>query len=165
MDHPGAMLRLISHELDRATRLPNGKRQRVAFRPNAFSDLAWERIAPWILALPYVDPYDYSKRLDRSPIGRYRLIASVTEHDTGDDIRRKLDRYPAAIVVDGPKHSFPATIGGYPVHDGDIDDYSNALQSAGTIIALAAKGSPRSRAFMTRRGFSRPVDGWAELLG
>ena len=166
MSNPRAALTLIVDELERETHRGPYGRQRVAFRPNAFSDIAIERFAPWLVdgSIARVDSYDYTKRPDREPIGRYRLIHSVSEHDDADAIRGKLHDGPTAIVVDAPKHSAPIRIAGYPTHDGDRCDYSNATRGPNVLVVLAAKGTRASRAAMRRRGFARSVADWETML-
>lgn len=163
---PAHAVNLVAAELAAATyrRDERGRiigRRRIGARLNAFQDLRWERIAPDILTMPYVDPYDYTKHQpdERHTIGRYRLIYSVDEHDSRADIHRKAAHGPVAVAFDMNKHAaLPASWAGMPVVDGDVDDWQNAQHAAGTVVALSLKGIEADRA--RQSGFAR--DPWTE---
>lgn len=169
LTEPASALALLVDETERETyRRAGGRRvsrRRVAQRPNAFSDIAWERIAREILTgQPFVDPYDYTKRPDREPDARYRLIHSTVETDSPADIASKLRRGPTALVIDTPRHQMPQSLAGYPLTDGDLDDYANSRPPAGHLIGLALKGNGRAKHHARRTGFTRTLDQWETML-
>lgn len=171
-EEPAAAIAVIADEIHRGVRNMHktaGYRRRAGLRLNAGSDLLWELIAPDLLTVPYVDPYDYTKwpaDLRPAPDGRYRLIRSADENDTGATLEAKLSEGPTALVLAGFGRSgpLPETIGGFRVVDGDRDDFQNAQEPAGTIIGLRLKGSPRTQRAAVRSGFARTAEQWAHAL-
>lgn len=120
MAEPLAFLRLLVHEIGTAHR----KHDDLHVRLNTFSDIAWERVIPWMFAMfPDVQFYDYTKRWDRiehTP-ANYALAASVSEATPMQTVR--LFDGPMAVVLDVPKgQPMPATWQGHVVVDADLSD-------------------------------------------
>lgn len=152
-EEPRAFVRFMAHELEVAAR-----QGRVACRPNAFSDLAVERIAPWLLAaLPGVMFMDYTKRWDRIGLGNYYLIYSASERTTVDQIRERVSTGANVAVVVGArrKEPLPATWAGLPALDGDRSD-QRWTDPPGHVVLLRAKGSLYGRNG-SLSGFVKPL--------
>ena len=137
-EHPAEAVALIASELREAV----AERGRIGFRPNAGSDLRWERIAPALLTLKGVSSYDYTKAPASQRNGSvYRLVYSVSE--LGRSEQEALDYLrsggTAAVVFDTKKSKdLPATWHGFRVLDGDKSD-NRLLEPAGTVVGLRAK--------------------------
>lgn len=155
-EHTAAAVALIVGELRAAV----AKHGRIGFRPNAASDLRWERIAPDVLRVDGVDVYDYTKAPARQRDaleGAYRLVYSVSERERST--REALDYLRsggnAAVVFDTRKgEALPATWHGFQVVDGDVTD-ARFTDPHGTVVGLRAKGKARGRTG-TEDGFVKP---------
>jgi hypothetical protein len=141
----------------------------LAFRPNATSDIKWERskvkhVGLWLTAAemihsiaPEATIYDYTKEAGRKVPGYYSLTFSLSE-DNDVLAAGELARGRNVAVVFDTKRGQPLpthyTINGVtaPVLDGDVTDYRPAdLQ--GHIVGLRAKG----KAIGSTSGFVRPA--------
>lgn len=141
-DHPALFLRVVAHEVRKLV----AKHGEIRFRFNILSDLPVEHFCPELLKLEGVKAYDYTKFPSerRTPSANYRLVGSVHERHTDDDIRGMVNDYGSAAVVfdtlrDKP---LPAT---YTAHnitvvDGDKSDDRTMASEVGVIIGLRAKG-------------------------
>ena len=84
---PVAFVSLLIHEVDRAVRKLDGRQ--LALRLNAFSDVRWEIVAPFLFdrwTLGQVQFYDYTKIVGRSVPSNYHLTMSVTERMTESEV-------------------------------------------------------------------------------
>lgn len=117
-------------------------------RPNANSDVAWERVAPWLFATLQGwggRAYDYSKRLDRVGWhvgGSYRVTYSATRATSVGVAARILDRGDTVAVVVPKSVGVPSQVWGYPTVDGDVTD-DRYCDPAGHVVVLSAKGALR----------------------
>ncbi len=145
-EHPAAFVALVAGELRDAV----AKHGAIGFRPNAASDLRWERIAPDMLQVDGVTVYDYTKApaSQRDALGGlYRLVYSVSERERS--VREAVDYLQrggnAAVVFDTRKsEELPATWNGFRVVDGDVTD-ARFLDPEGTVVGLRAKGKARGK--------------------
>lgn len=119
-----------------------------AVRLNGSSDIAWEKVAPWLFdRFPGVQFYDYTKYESRAIAwthghmpANYHLTFSRAE--TADN-QASAERVAAeggnvAVVFSAPP--FPQTYLGRPVVDGDEDDV-RFFDPRGVVVALKAKGA------------------------
>lgn len=138
---------LIVAELDRANRTGDT----IAVRMNAFSDLRWERIAPWIFdRYPGIRFYDYTKHpLASRPVDtlprNYRLTYSASPKTTADEFAANLRNGRNVAVVfpnraNTTTHRLPNRLAGFRVIDGDKTDERYADPS-GVVVGLRRKGS------------------------
>ena len=139
-DHPALFLRIVAHEVRKLV----AKHGEVRFRFNILSDLPVEHFCPELLKLEGVKAYDYTKYPSdrRTPSANYRLVGSVHERHTDNDIRGMVNDYGSAAVVfdtlrDKP---LPATYASVTVVDGDKSDDRTMASEGGVIIGLRAKG-------------------------
>lgn len=143
-EYPREFVTLVLGELRRAA-----AKGPIGFRPNVASDLRWERFAPYVLNVPGVTVYDYTKAplRHRSDVPEgYRLTFSVSERDAS--VAEALEYLRAggnaAVVFDTVKgHALPATWQGFPVIDGDLTDY-RLSDPTSAVVGLRAKGSARN---------------------
>lgn len=116
-------------------------------RPNANSDVAWERIAPDMFALIATwdgRAYDYTKRIDRVGFlaDNYRTTFSVTRFTRPDTVERITGRGDTVTAVFPSVGGLPATWRGLPVVDGDVTD-DRFSDPAGSVVGLLGKGKLR----------------------
>ncbi len=110
-------------------------------RLNVNSDVAWEKVFPWIADLD-IKAYDYSKRINRigQVMPNYKVTYSVTQFTAESVIKRILARGDnVAAVFAVKKHSTPDVWRGMPVLDGDVSDV-RYTDLPGHIVGLSAKG-------------------------
>lgn len=116
----------------------------IAVRLNAFSDLLWELLAPWLFDR-YGDAvvfYDYTKREGRDVPPSYHLTLSASERTSEADVSGWSEN--AAVIFDVQRgRPLPATYAGRPVIDGDLSDFRPG-DPEGVIVGLRAKGSLRN---------------------
>ena len=119
-------------------------------RPNANSDVAWERIAPALFELIATwngRAYDYTKRMDR--VGflaeNYRTTYSLTRATRPDTVRRITGRGDTVTAVFPSVAPIPATWHGLTVVDGDSTD-DRFSDPSGVVVGLKAKGKLRGMA-------------------
>jgi hypothetical protein len=141
--NPNAFVTLLHHEISKARK--KHVATSVGVRLNAFSDLEWERIAPWIFTLnPYVEFYDYTARPLRDVPANYHITYSRKENTSDDTVRAHVAAGRTVAVVFSTKRgdALPATYLGADVIDGDENDarYGDAK---GVIVGLRAKGRMR----------------------
>lgn len=141
MDQPEAAAILLAHDIDRFSRTWD----RWGLRLNVASDLAWEKVSPWLIDRAIAGGgviYDYTKRWDRDPepMDGYRLTFSAAGHSIDQIKDRVSSGGNVAMVLPVAKGSpVPNTLHGLRVIDGDIHDL-RALDPSGVIVALRAKG-------------------------
>ena len=138
--NPQAFLTLLVDEVDRAV-LKHG---RINLRLNTFSDLAWERIAPWLFTRwgSAVAFYDYTKRWERETPENYQLTLSASERTSHYAIAGAVvaGRSVAVVVNVRRMDVMPATFGpGLPMVDGDKTD-DRTLDHA-VVVGLRPKGT------------------------
>lgn len=139
---PASFLRILVDELTRAERRFGA---RLAVRLNTFSDLPWERIAPWLFdRFSGVTFYDYTKWTGRTMPSNYDLTFSVSDRTADADAVARCEVGGRVAVVFSTKRSapLPATWNGVPVVDGDKSD-ARFLDPAGVVVGLRAKGKMR----------------------
>lgn len=113
------------------------------YRLNTNSDVAWEKVFPWIEEID-AKFYDYTKRLarvsktDGNVLNNYRLTYSATSK-TGNNLVRRLVSSGVAVTAVFPvaKGNLPQTFLEIPVLNGDDND--NRYFDKG-IVGLSAKG-------------------------
>lgn len=151
---PQAFLTMLVDEIDRAVT----KYGQVKVRLNAFSDLAWETLAPWLFEryAETVTFYDYTKRWDRTELpANYLLTYSVSERTSlGDIVYAYVKGANLAVVADvkrGQPMPDKLTVGGYRMTaiDGDKSD-DRSIDPRGVVVALRPKGTMRRGSSMVR---------------
>lgn len=135
-ENPIAFLVLTEHEI----RLAVKRHGRILMRLNVYSDLRWERFAPWLFDIDGVDWYDYTKSYARAFESadwqpNYVLTASAHERTTpiqimalraaGVSVAKVFTRIPSQGVVNG-----------------DLTD-DRYHEPKGVLVALKAKGKMR----------------------
>lgn len=109
------------------------------FRLNGTSDIRWENHnIPQ--AFPNVTFYDYTKMFNRKVPANYHLTYSFSGHN----LKECLTALSAGSNVAVPFLKVPSTWMGYPVLDGDADDWRFRNVGGPFIIGLKAKGRLRS---------------------
>lgn len=122
----------------------------VACRLNVFSDIPWEKVAPWML-IPEVKFYDYSKGWHRVTPANYHLCYSASENTSDADVVAKCATGATVAVVFNARYrpnetthgALPVTFQGIQVVDGDKMD-TRYDDVPGQVIGLRAKGSMRA---------------------
>lgn len=165
---PAAFFRLLLDELEALSRkaIRLGRRWKVACRLNVFSDLRWELIVPWLLALcrdgfgrgrrARVWMYDYTKGRGHRDVTLcdslgYDLSFSVDERTplaTIPGLRRPV------VVFACKKGHLPTTWMGMPVINGDETD-ARFLEPTNVVVGLSYKR-------VTRQGAGKLSDQLAE---
>ena len=148
MTQPVAFMRLLVAEIDKAAAKCEKLGVPMGMRLNAFSDVAWERVVPWLFDMfPDVQFYDYTKRLDREDMpANYTLTVSATErwNTNVTHVRRAVRDHNVAVIFDTPRtQDLPETHAGILVVDGDKSDL-RFNDPDGVIVGLRAKGSLRT---------------------
>lgn len=161
VEHRDAFCTLVRHELYLGFYKFNTGRacpdwQPIGCRFNAFSDIPWEEVAPWMLTFPtlhsgksYVQAYDYTKNYDRKPPDNYHLVYSCRDNSIEEDdriVKRLWEQENVAIVFHvlyrpnaHKQDPLPNDYLGFPVIDGDHDD-TRYLDPRGVIVGLRCKG-------------------------
>ncbi len=140
----------------------------AAVRLNGTSDIAWEKFSVTVdgvkyrnlmEAFPGLAFYDYTKVLGRKlalNTPNYHLTFSLAESNDALAVKALAEGYNVAVVMKvGRKEAKPATWGGYPVVDGDVDDIRFHDPKGGHIVALFPKG----KATKDTSGFVRAKTG------
>jgi hypothetical protein len=128
--------------------------ENLAIRLNTYSDIRWERVAPWMFPLfRGVQFYDYTKhptssRPENTRPANYHLTYSVSENTKAKHISECADiGRPLAVVVSVrsgkiPKSQemrpIPKTWAGMPTVDGDSSD-ARYLTPTGAVVILRRK--------------------------
>lgn len=128
--------------------------ENLAIRLNTYSDIRWERIAPWMFSIfQGVQFYDYTKhpassRPENTRPANYHWTYSVSENTTAKHIGECADiGRPLAVVVEirsgkMPKSQemrpIPKTWAGMPTIDGDSSD-ARYLTPTGSVVILRRK--------------------------
>lgn len=109
------------------------------FRLNGTSDIRWENHGiPQ--AFPAVQFWDYTKVFNRKVPSNYHLTYSFSGHNLAECLTELAAGHNVAV----PFLKRPSTWMGYPVVDGDADDWRFRNVGGPFIIGLKAKGSLRS---------------------
>jgi hypothetical protein len=147
--YPQHFLRLLDDELRRAR----------FSRLNVFSNIRWEKVAPWLFDRhKECQFYDYTKRdeqLGDMP-ANYHLTFSASERTTEEDVAEMVGRGVNVTVVMSPTRGkpLPATFAGCTVLDGDVHD-QRWEDPVGVVVGLRAKGKMRDKSFLG--GFVKEV--------
>lgn len=181
VEHPLEFAWLLTAELDEihldAVRewQPRADRKPLRLvRLNAYSDIRWERVAPWLFdRCSAIGFYDYTKHPLRSrPVdtmpANYRLTYSVSSRSTLDEVTAAAyaGRNPAVVFsarANSNHDALPETWAGLEVLDGDeTDDRYNDprnvrdhRQTSGTrpvVVGLRRKGSLSAAGELVRAG-------------
>ena len=156
-DHPAATLSRLASEIRTRVRLDGP----INFRPNIVSDLRWELFCPGLADIEGVALYDYTKAPThkRASLPNYRLVGSVSERDSDEDIRGKVDHYGSvAVALDLPKGApLPAALFGRPVVDGDLSDDRTMGSELGVVVGLRFKRPANGATAADSHGFVRSV--------
>ena len=144
---PAHFLAVLADEIRRAVcarRRAVGPYARIGVRLNAYSDIAWERVAPWLFAefSDSVQFYDYTKRDARSrrSVPNYHLTFSADERTTREQLLAHLDAGRNVAVVGKRRKGEPLPMSSVPIIDGDRTD-SRWTDPAGVVVHLARKGN------------------------
>lgn len=142
VNYPEVFAYILTMELDKI-RAQYGPE--VSIRLNAYSDIRWERVAPWIFTR-YADVsfYDYTKHPVRSRPNvptNYRLTYSVSPRTTATELDRQLalGRNPA-VVVDVRHGDIPTEWHGLPTVYGDKTD-ARDMDPVGVAVILRRKNT------------------------
>jgi len=149
-EHPYEFLGLLVDELLKAA----SKYKHLAIRLNTYSDIRWERVAPWLFDhFADVQFYDYTKHPMRSrPVDampkNYHLTYSVSERTTAQELAKTLQaRRNIAVVVairsgkqsdTGEMRPIRSTWANRPTVDGDATD-ARWEDPTGSIVILRRK--------------------------
>lgn len=165
---PSEFMAILDAEIYAAKRKHGAKGEQIGVRLNAFSDLEWERIVPWLFEEHGdVQFYDYTKFPHGARItpSNYHLTYSVSERTTDEEIRKILNAGDnVAMVLDVAKGepmpekiAIPVCDGLeqlFVVVDGDASDarYVDVSMGSenGVVIGLRPKG--RMRKFPVGKG-------------
>lgn len=149
VEHPYDFIVLLFTELMQATT----EHKKLAVRLNTYSDIRWERVAPWLFEIfRGVQFYDYTKhpvssRPESSRPFNYHLTYSVSERTRAREINNAADiGRPLAVVVairsgktkSGEMRPIPETWAGMPTIDGDISD-ARWTTPTGSVVILRRK--------------------------
>lgn len=173
-------LGLLQAALDKLVRDSLKQRARPVVRPNAGSDLAWEKLHPEIFDRnPTVTFYDYTKIVNRAKAyaagklpQNYHLTYSINERSDMKVVRQLLESgVNCALVVDAAWFPQMGIVGRIPktyvidgkrfhVVDGDKHDLRiPELDGRGNIVALRAKGGIAAVLKGVAAGFAHKVKG------
>lgn len=157
MEHRPWFADRLRQEVESALRSCRRKGVKLAVRPNVLSDVAWERVFPWLFTdFPDVTYYDYLKVFKRAMSfakgegpPNYHLTFSRSESNERDCLQVLRKGGNVAAVFEPP---FPSEWFGFPVIAGDEDDL-RFLDPPGHVIALSPKGTAKKDAsgFVVRR--------------
>ena len=139
-----AFLKEMTAGIRRARATAQHQKLRLCVRLNGATDIAWERMAPAILAdnadLQFVDYTKSPKRALEHARGQlpanYHLTFSRSETNESDCLEVLAAGGNVAVVFAG---AFPAEYLGFPVIDGDRHDLRH-LDGRGVVVALSPKG-------------------------
>jgi hypothetical protein len=161
---PESFAAIMTDELNRGAR----KFGKLAFRPDVLSDLAWDRIMPWMGDLDAVEVvYGYTK--DKRKARRWAALDgwhatfSASERTNISDIRGIVQSGTnVAVPVAATKNdNLPDIWGGMRVVDGDAND-RRYLDPQGVVVLLRAKVGLGNREAMNTtpvsvRSFIKPL--------
>lgn len=142
-DYPELFLGLLLERLEWA----HDRHGILDIRPNANSDVAWERIAPSLFKLIATwdgRAYDYTKRMDRVGFlaDNYRTTYSLTRATRLETVQRITGRGDTVTAVFPSTSPLPATWRGLPVVNGDVTD-DRFSDPSGVVVGLLGKGKLR----------------------
>jgi hypothetical protein len=153
----GFMALLFSEIFDAYTKAQTYE-QGLAIRLNTYSDIRWEKVAPWLFDMfVAVKFYDYTKhpmssRPEATRPKNYHLTYSVSEKTTESEIGKAIDaRRPLAVVVSvrsgkvkgsESMRPIPQFWGGIPTIDGDSSD-ARYLNNQSAVVILRRKHTMR----------------------
>ena len=156
-DHPAAFVARMADEIRTRVRLDGP----INFRPNIISDLRWELFAGGLMSIDGAALYDYTKAPThkRASLPNYRLVGSVSERDSDETIRGKVDHFgSAAVALDLPKGApLPAVLFGRPVVDGDLSDDRTMASETRVVVGLRFKRPANGMTAADSHGFVRAV--------
>jgi hypothetical protein len=157
-DHPAAFVARMADEIRARVRLDGP----INFRANIISDLRWELFCPDLFSsIPGAAFYDYTKAPThkRASLPNYRLVGSVSERDSDETIRGKVDHFgSAAVALDLPKGApLPAVLFGRPVVDGDLSDDRTMASETRVVVGLRFKRPANGMTAADSHGFVRSV--------
>tara|TARA_B100000287_G_scaffold416648_1_gene451562 strand:- start:272 stop:1144 length:873 start_codon:yes stop_codon:yes gene_type:complete len=146
-EHARSFYTIIADELRRAIakrRRDTGKPgARIACRLNAYSDIAHEKVVPWLFDefADSVQFYDYTKRDPRvrKPPANYHLTYSADERTTTAQVRDHLNNGRNVAVVGRRRKGEALPVSIYPIIDGDKSD-ARWTDPRGVIVHLSLKG-------------------------
>lgn len=159
----------LADELAKLQRKAERREMVAACRPNATSDIPWERVPMvrdgkrydnMMAAFPGIEFYDYTKRHNRdiSGISNYHLTFSLSEDNDARAVEAFNNGMNVAVVFKVKRGSklpnyfnLQGTI--IPVTDADEHDF-RPIDPAGTVAGLRAKG----KAIGDQSGFVREPD-------
>ena len=139
---PDSFIQMLTADLHREEAAAHRMGQPLVCRLNTVSDVAWEREFPTLFTtFPDVQFMDYTKDVSRilgdGLPANYHLTFSRSEINELDCLRvLKAGHNVTAVFRAAP---FPATLWGYPVIDGDIDDL-RFLDPRPRVVGLRARG-------------------------
>jgi hypothetical protein len=156
-EQPDAFVTLLADEIRKAADKMARKGLAFAMRLNAFSDIPWEDVTPWLFAeMADLTFYDYTKwAADRRPNlpANYSLTQSATERTADQDLAEMVKTRNVAVIFSTSRtKALPKTFRGCTVIDGDKSD-ARYLDPVGVVVGLRAKGSLRK----DHGGFVRAV--------
>lgn len=149
-EYPQAFLAWLSHEITKFKEVCLKEGMKPAIRLNGTSDMAWERISPWLFTdHPEVQFYDYTKIHTRfkddvdTNFGlpaNYKLTLSRSEDNETQALDHLWRGGTVAVVykVD-KKHYIPNKWHDFNVIDGDKHDF-RFMDPAYSVVGLKAKG-------------------------
>jgi hypothetical protein len=127
----------------------NNKGLVAGFRPNATSDIPWEKLALNGLLLTdhakylKIELYDYTKNVKRALTQPYHLTFSRSENNQNDCIKVLNAGHNVAVVFSVSKTKpLPAQWQGFDVIDGDESDWRPG-DKRGVVVGLKAKGDAK----------------------
>jgi hypothetical protein len=141
MDVRADFISALVEQLERAETKARKNGKRLAVRLNVLSDLAWEKLAPWLFErFSTVQFYDYTKNRNRigSTPANYDLTFSRSETNETEALNVLASGGRVAVVF-SHKAGLPTTWFGYPVVDADEHDM-RFLDGNGVVSGLKAKG-------------------------
>lgn len=144
MEHPRSFVTLLANEIGKAAR----KHGSIAVRLNAFSDIPWEEVTPWLFdrwPKETVQFYDYTKWGVgmRKPPSNYDLTYSVTERDPLTWLELALEHSNERYAVVVPAEDVDRTDWrGHTCVSGDKSD-ERWLDPKPALVLLKAKGKMR----------------------
>jgi hypothetical protein len=144
IEDPSAFCTLVKKEVLAAVK----KHGEIGVRLNAFSDITWETVCPWLLETPNETLYDYSKWPNRTVPSNYHLLFSASDRTSDAEIVRRVKSGENVAVVFNAKYRtnghwqipLPTEFHGVPVIDGDKVD-TRYEDPKGVVVGLRIKGN------------------------
>lgn len=147
---PAVFLARLVLEIQRHVKRCEKAGVKPAVRLNGTSDIAWERVAPWLFELfPEVQFYDYTKRFERlgkTPRNYWLTFSRSEENDFLCGVALAKGHH-ISVVIDCKKHNPPKRWHGYRTNDGDADDLLFTRRHQVEVLA------PKGKAKKDKSGF------------